>query len=405
MRRAMVCWYRYRISFVLVAVLVTLSHRGACSEWTVEQLVTRLHVRERALPSVSLMITLTPGIGDDTERYLDALDMVDTATRGFFGITGRRDGRATDLNKGTLAAAEHYRWSATTDECLLERLGGPDATSEPVFRLCFDGSLWLKRGATSAGERVFIDTQTSEAPAVVYATGVWGPPWGGYVPSGLAASRCLRLSEWLRETTAKQGPPKIEVEPTGDVALTWRFDDAPPSIEPPQKASQILRVRDATVRLSQRFALAPIGFRVVPLLLDGPNAVPGEAETTGEWGEFETVSGIVLPRKLTIHRVATLRLPADGDRFTPMDKGGVRGLDFSRTVVKRFSIEKSLYSLRVLSTDLGADPLCRREYPAGTVVQDNRTGEVFQLTGSDSVVDARLKKAYERHCCAQLGFT
>ena len=106
-------------------------------------------------------------------------------------------------------------------------------------------------------------------------------------------------------------------------------------------------------------------------------------------------AGLLLPTQLRITESDSIAFALGPDGFQPLlengapvVRNGVPKIDYSKTKVELYDV--SVYSLDatelVVNRPLPA-PLCCVEFSEGTVVQDDATNEVFQLTATGSPFD------------------
>lgn len=118
---------------------------------------------------------------------------------------------------------------------------------------------------------------------------------------------------------------------------------------------------------------------------------------SAEWSDFRKVDkALWFPSRLQVERFGRMVIvPSDGFKAkNPGEKNDPSNLDLDLSNVKSedYRIDVQDCKIRVVSPAPSDCEYTTTSYVAGTIIEDRRTGEVFQLTGVGPAVDAQLKR-------------
>jgi hypothetical protein len=371
--------------------------------WTLDRVLKLLKAREQAVQSVEGLVERLDAEPPTWKTYSLALMDKEEAMDRFYGTKPAEPRKPPHENPTRPIVPEFFMFRKNTSgEVRIDVLTKGDPAPENInWTACFNGKVWEQNTLLrQSGPTVTLDKSLG-IPPVLQAVGLGSPfcpKSGNSFP--YAVGRPITLHDLLSTVPAEWvAPPRVVKGHDGtdclEVVAHSKYDSRLAAIE---YHAQLRFELDLTR------ALAPVRLDVTQVYHRGAGKFE-EVEMpqgyTMTWSNFtEPVPGCFLAGSTKIVSWTALALPKDGNdykqavkdgkpAFTP---GGDKAIDFTQTTLKRFPIvDTTMTTTRLRVNHLGAERLCGIEYPAGTIVEDRTTGEVYQLGGVSTAVDAKLK--------------
>ncbi len=374
--------------------------------WTIDQVLDVLKSRERAIRSIDAVIEEVTHPGPDWQRYGHAMNLYNSALAEFYHFEYEPK-PPIDPKKVIWPEPSSFRYRRdSSGHNRVDWLKGPGGVDQqsPAPSTCFDGRVWQRsfRMTTTGKLHVTLDTFLGIRSFPLFL-GIGSLRGFHQLPRDTGERGSL--SEYLAEASSSKHllPPEIitdsELGKCVRVVVLRSMEKEYPRARKPI-------YRRLTVLLDPSRGLAPVKVRSVELSKEGDDYVELSegGSNVGTWSDLvEAVPGVWLARKFRVDSYFAICLPRTKRGFQPLLKDGkpvvwhdVVQIDESSMKSVKYQVSGPTFCVLKLEINKGfKKPFYRMKFPVGTIVQDNLTSEIFELTAASPAVDATVKRPLE----------